>query len=520
MRITTSLAVTITLAHAMSLVAVAQTEGAPTFTDITGTTGVALPDTLTESVAWGDYDNDGDEDLYLTSDGPNNLFRNNGDGTFSDVTGIAGVGATGFSVGTAFGDLDNDGDLDLYVVSFGSGPDVLYRNDGPTGPGGTHVFTDVTMTAGTTDETSSRGVALLDYDHDGLLDVYVNAIGPDILYRNLGNLTFTNVATALGVATEGQGVGAVATDLDGNGWIDLFTGNRSNNLNRLYTNAAATFSDRTVAAGIDKIGLGMGVLSFDYDNDLDFDLYWTTWPGSVMTPTPNALYENQGLSRSARGGLSFVDVAVASGTTDPNGWGISCNAGDVDNDGWQDFFITNGFDASTSPNVLFHNQADGTFDDATASLEGGANFDGRGVAFADFDNDGDVDLVVTGGLADDTRFWRNDTVSGHHWFRVHAVGTTSNRSAIGAHITATTNLRTTVKEVSGGAGRGSFNSLPVELGLGDATELCDVVARWPGGGISTRVGDEMDRAVTISQNTLLAASFESGGLCGWDQPVP
>ncbi len=495
-------------------------EGTLTFTDITATTGVALPGTLTESAAWGDYDNDGDQDLYLTSNGPNNLFRNNGDGTFSDVTGIVGVGDTGFSVGTAFGDLDNDGDLDLYVVSFGTGPDVLYRNDGPSGPGGTYVFTNITMAAGTTDESSSRGVALLDYDHDGLLDIYVNAIGPDILYHNLGSLTFTNVAGMLGVATAGQGVGAVGTDLDGNGWIDLFTGNRSGDPNRLYTNITATFSDVTASAGIDKVGLGMGVLSFDYDNDLDFDLYWTTWPGSSMTPTPNALYENQSAAREAEGALLFVDVAVASGTTDPLGWGISCNAGDVDNDGWEDFFITNGFDASTSDNVLFHNQADGTFADATAMLEGGADFDGRGVAFADFDDDGDVDLVVTGGPSDDTRFWRNDTVNSNHWLTVKTVGTTSNRNGIGARVDVRTNLRSTTKEVSSGAGRGSFNSLPVEMGLGDATELCSIAVRWPGSGTSWRVGGVMDHGVTIVEDTLLVTGFESAGLCGWDVVGP
>ena len=198
------------------------------FTDITTTAGIGLTNQLTESVTWGDYDNDGDPDLYLTSQGANNLFRNDGGGAFTDVTATAGVGNGLFSVGTAFGDMDNDGDLDLYVVNFGSGPDAFYRNDGPTGPGGAYQFTDITVTAGTTIERSSRGMTLVDYDHDGLLDIYVNAIGNDLLYHNQGNLQFEEVAAAVGITgVGGQGVGVVATDVNRDGKIDLFTGNRS-----------------------------------------------------------------------------------------------------------------------------------------------------------------------------------------------------------------------------------------------------------------------------------------------------
>jgi hypothetical protein len=169
------------------------------FTDVTEEVGIALTDQLIESVAWGDYDDDGDQDLYLTGDGPNHLFRNDGDGRFTDVTAAAGVGHSGFSVGTAFGDLDNDGDLDLYVVNFQDGPDVLYRNDGPTGVNGAYKFTDITVSAGTRLERSSRGMAFVDYDRDGLLDIFVMAIGPNILYHNDGGLRFHDVARELGV---------------------------------------------------------------------------------------------------------------------------------------------------------------------------------------------------------------------------------------------------------------------------------------------------------------------------------
>jgi len=454
------------------------------FTDITEEAGVALTDWLTESVAWGDYDNDGDEDLYLTVDGPNHLYRNDGGGRFTDVTETAGVGNQGFSVGTAFGDLDNDGDLDLYVVNFGGGLDVLYRNDGPVGPGGAYRFTDITRVAGTNIERSSRGMAFVDYDRDGLLDIFVMAIGPNILYRNLGGLRFGNLAGSLGVDQDDQGVGVVAVDVDDNGWPDLLTGNRSSNFSNLYLNRGGVFEDVAVEAGTTARGLGMGVAAFDADNDLDFDLYWTSWP-----EVANALYEN-------RGGVLFDNVAAASGTDDPLGWGISCNVGDVDLDGWQDFFVTNGFSDTSGPNVLFRNLGDGAFADITATLGGGA-FDGRGVAFADIDNDGDLDLVVTADMNQPSRLWRNDSPTGHHWLGLRLRGTQSNRSAIGARVVVTTSEGSYVQEVSGGAGRGSQNSLPLEFGLGSATVVEELTIRWPSGIVQTRRNVVVDRYLTI-----------------------
>ena len=463
------------------------------FTDVTETAGVGLSDQLTESAAWGDYDGDGDQDLYLSVNGANKLFRNDGGDLFTDVTDATGVGNTGFSVGTAFGDLDNDGDSELYVVNFQGGLDALYRNDGPVGKDGETVFTDVAFEAGITIDRSSRGMAFVDFDRDGLLDIYVNAIGADILYRNLGGLEFENVASAVGIVNiTGQGVGVVPTDIDDDGWIDLFTGNRSSDPNRLFANEGGSFGDITASAGIDKVGLGMGVLSFDYDNDLDFDLYWTSWP-----VVPNALYRNDGPT-GEQGALVFTDVAAASGTLDATGWGISCNAGDVDNDGWMDFYVTNGFSPKTSANVLFRNTGLGTFEDATAAVGGGA-FDGRGVAFADYDEDGDVDFIVTADASEPNQLWRNDTDNGNHWIAFELVGTDGNLSAIGARIEVDTALGTTVQEVSGGAGRGSFNSLPVEFGLGSADAIDAVRIRWPNGETESLTGLAIDRYHEIVQ---------------------
>jgi len=456
---------------------VVEEPAAVTFTDIAFSTGVGVENLLTESLAWGDYDGDGDQDLFLSRDGPNQLFRNDGGGSFSEVAAVAGVAGNSWSVGSAFGDLDNDGDLDLYVVTFmdGAAFDNLYRNDGPIGAGGETVFSDIAAEAGITFDRSSRGVALFDYDRDGRLDVYVNAIGDDLVYHNLGDLSFAEVAAQIGVTgVGGQGVGVVATDIDNDGWIDLFTGNRSGDPNRLFVNDEGSFVDITTEAGIDKVGLGMGVHSFDYDNDLDLDLYWTSWPAQA-----NELYENLGDE-------TFASVASTSGTLDSAGWGISNNAGDVDNDGFLDMYVTNGFDPATTPNLLLRNAGDGTFEDLSAAV-GGGDFDGRGVAFADYDMDGDLDLVVTAGPFNDAsgaafnEFWRNDTSNDNAWVVLELEGTFSNRSAIGSRVEVQTDLGTTVQEVSGGAGRGSFNSLPLEFGLGAASEIQQVTVRWPSG---------------------------------------
>jgi len=476
------------------------TEAQLVFTDVTEEVGASFTGQLIESVAWGDYDNDGDEDLYLSGDGPNHLLRNDGGGRFTDVTDQARVGNARFSVGTAFGDLDNDGDLDLYVVNFDRGLDVLYRNDGPVGAGGAYRFSDVTVSAGATIERSSRGMAFVDYDRDGLLDIFVLAIGRNILYHNEGGLRFRNVAAELGVDQDDQGVGVVAADIDGNGWPDLYTGNRSGNLSNLYMNRDGVFEDIATAAGITARGLGMGVLAFDADNDLDFDLYWTAWPGDGSV-VRNRLYENLG-------DLEFSNGARASGTDDPTGWGISINAADIDLDGWQDFFVTNGFSDASGPNVLFLNQRNGSFADVTGAIGGGL-FDGRGVAFSDYDNDGDLDLVVTADVGTPTRVWRNDSPTGNHWLGLRLVGTVSNRSAIGARVTVTTSEGSMVQEVSGGAGRGSQNSLPLEFGLGAATVVEELTVRWPSGAVQTLRNVVVDQYLDLTE--AFAATRRSGG---------
>lgn len=446
------------------------------FTDVTVTAGIAFNSEKIESLAWGDYDNDGDEDLFLSIDGVNKLMRNDGNDIFIDVSTAAGFTATAFSTGCAFGDLDNDGDLDLFVVTSSGGgeDDLLYEN---LGAASNYTFQLITSSSsGITDTNSVRGMAFLDYDRDGLLDIYINTNGSDIVYKNLGNLQFQEVSASIGISSaNGTEVGVAPTDINNDGWIDIFTGNRSSVLNKLFLNdGTGNFTDITVSAGIDEVGLGMGVLSFDYDNDLDMDLYWTTWPGAIEPFQTNALYQNQGNN-------TFLNKTVESATLDESGWGISCNAGDIDNDRLEDFFVSNGFSATSTQSILYRNTNGTLFEDITTAVLGNITWDARGVAFADYDNDGDLDICLTGAAGVDTILWRNDTANSNNWVSLKLEGVTCNRSAIGARIEVTANSLTTVKEVSGGVGRGSFNSLPVEFGLGSATTIDNVKIIWPNG---------------------------------------
>lgn len=463
------------------------TEAQIVFTDVTATAGLSFNTETVESIAWGDYDNDGDQDIFLSTNGFNKLMRNEGNDVFTDVSIATGLTHSFPTTGCVFGDFDNDGNLDLFIVSVdGINPDLLYKN---LGSASGFSFQSISgAQSGITDNiTRKRGVSLLDYNRDGLLDIYVNSSANDFLYKNLGSFQFQNVSSSVGINETALEIGVVPTDINNDGWIDIFTGNRSSVSNKLYLNdRTGNFSEISSSAGINATGLGMGVISFDYDNDLDMDLYWTTWPhapGTTPPPPfqPNAFYQNQG-------NLTFLDKTVETGTEDTSGWGISCNVGDIDNDRFEDFFVSNGFDPSSTQSILFRNINGTSFQDITNSVFGDITWDARGVAFADYDNDGDQDVILTGGPGVDTKLWRNDSTNSNNWVTLDLEGVidiakdlNSTINAIGARVEITAGGVTTAKEVSGGAGRGSFNSLPLEFGLGSATSIDNVTVRWPDG---------------------------------------
>jgi hypothetical protein len=433
-------------------------------------------------VAAADYDNDGALDLYVTGYGGNVLYKNRGDGRFEDVTARAGVRAGGFSTGAAWGDYDRDGDVDLFVARY-----VL-------------VDMDRLPTFGEAEFCRFKGV-LVQCGPAGLPGE------SDFLFRNRGDGTFEDVSTHAGVADQARhfGMGAIWTDVDGDGWIDLFVANDTNP-NYLYVNRRdGTFEDVSLLSGAALDGDGrpqgcMGVDSADYDRDGRLDLFVTNF-----SEQPNALYRNLGKG-------SFADEAWTSRTGPASyphvGWGTAMF--DYDNDGWLDLLVANGHvypqidavDLGTKyrqPFVFQRNRADGTFEDAVEA-SGLAELplrSRRGAAFGDLDDDGDLDVVVLN-IGDPPTLLRNRMTTGHRAL-LQLAGRTSNRSAIGARVTVRTGGFTQVSEVAAGESYLSHNDLRVHFGLGANSRMDDVEVRWPDGRVE-RIGPlDAGRMYTIEE---------------------
>ncbi len=498
-----------------------------TFVHTNGASGTRyLPESNGSGAAFFDYDNDGDLDLYLVNSAAfpgfqvetepiNVLYQNNGDGTFTDVTARAGVGDTGYGQGCAAGDYDNDGDQDLYVTNLG--PNVFYQNNGD----GT--FTDVTAKAGVGDRGWGTSCAFADYDHDGDLDLYVvnyldftvethqecRARGypiycgvdvydgvADVLYRNDGQGRFTDVTKPSGVYNpEGKGFGVVWFDYDNDADLDIYVVNDMVR-NFLYRNQGdGTFEDVSLmaGAGYNEEGMpeaGMGTDAGDFNRDGLLDLFVTNYQGET-----NTLYLNEGNG-------FFTDIALASGAGQASwrylGWGTRFF--DHDNDGDLDIFVANGHindnieewdDIGTyaQQNYLFDNTgAEGEspfrFRDISATLL--ADFTreavSRGAAFGDYDNDGDLDILVTN-VAAAPVLLRNDGGNRRNWLGVRVVGTRANRDAIGARVKVVSGSLVQVGEVRSGSGYLCQNDLRLLFGLNQHATVDSVIVRWPGGAL-------------------------------------
>lgn len=435
--------------------------------------------------AWGDYDNDGWLDLYLTdTGGANRLYRNNGDGTFSLSPLSEKVSLPdALSGGATFADFDNDGWQDLYVMNWGE--NVLFRNVLGTS------FVDVTTHAGVGDESNGKTASWGDYNGDGFLDLYLAnwaclpACGrpsegdKDILYQNNGDGTFTDVTNdVLRGSVKGAGFVASFVDYDNDGDLDIYLVNDEflNPIgNVLWRNDGAgcegwCFTNVSAESGADTYVMGMGLATADYDQDGDLDFYFSN--GGPMT-----LLQNQGDG-------TFADVAVSAGVDHPAiGWGAVFL--DYDNDGWQDLYLAV-MEASTSGetavNPLFHNDGDGTFTNLGSAS--GAGDAGRtiGVAYADYDQDGGVDLVI-GNYDEGHKLYRNQAVGLANWVTLKLVGDgeTINRDAVGARVVVRgSNGRLQMQDVINGASLGSGNALELYFGLGEA-HIESVEIRWPDG---------------------------------------
>jgi hypothetical protein len=493
-------------------------------------------------VALFDYDNDGWLDIFLVNGTSLNptvrdrhptsyLFHNNRDGTFKDVTEKAGLTRSGWGQGCCVGDYDNDGNDDLFVSYWGH--NVLYHNNGDGS------FTDVSERAGVAGSGSfwGAGCCFLDYDRDGHLDLfvasYVNfdvnhapkpgqaaycyyndipvpcgpqgfAGGTNTLYRNRGDGTFVDVSEESGIARPrgpaamvfvGQnwqpggsyGMGAVAADFDNDGWPDIYVACDSAP-SLFYRNIGnGTFQEVAVPAGcaLDENGValsGMGVAVADYDGDGWLDIARTNFSEQVTT-----LYRNYGNG-------AFEDASIKAGLgVNRKYLGFGVGFFDFDNDGWKDLFLANGHVYSQiasrrlhvsykEPKVLYRNLGNGRFEDVSSRVGAAIRSEnlGRGCAFGDFDNDGDVDVIVNN-LDGPPTLLRNDGGNKNNWIMIKCIGTRSNRSAIGARVRVTCGTHRQIDEVLSGSGYYSQNDLRLHFGLGRATLADRVEIAWPSG---------------------------------------
>jgi len=520
--------------------------------DVTGDTGIAFVHTdgssgqryIVETVCCGlallDYDGDGDEDIYFLNGAPlkgseakvaptNALYRNDGGWKFTDVTRQVGAGDTGYGLGVCAGDYDNDGDLDLYLNNYG--PNVLYRNNGD----GT--FTDVTQEAGVdAGHEVGAGACFLDMDGDGDLDLYVSNyvdftyeahdvsliwghptyVGPrfyppvpDVLYRNNGDGTFTDVTAASGVAGyNSAGMGTICADYDSDGDTDIIVGSDLRG-NLVYENdGKGRFREVGLIAGLAYDAQGvpqgtMGIECADYDNDGRLDFHMTSYQRQLATLYNNAgdgLFEDV-TRRTNAGAGSYAHVTWGNGVID------------FDNDGDRDIFIACGhlidnvdtFDGTTSyraRNLVLMNNGRGRFEDVSDQCGDGLapKLSSRGAAFGDLDNDGDVDVVVLNSRQRPT-ILRNDSPQANHWLQVRLRGTKTNRDGIGARVTVVAGDLTQIDEVHSGRGYQSDYGKRLCFGLGTRERVDRIEVRWIGGGLDVVRDVRADRLVTITEQT-------------------
>ncbi|MFQ6041090.1 MAG: CRTAC1 family protein, partial [Candidatus Poribacteria bacterium] len=473
-----------------------------TFTDITEDAGVGY-EGKSFSAASFDYNKDGNLDLIIANgDGPNVLYKKNDDGTFDNVAAAAGVDDNNIGKGTwagtsaVFGDYDNDGDLDVYVTIdvMPIDPDailpafnVLYSNNGD----GT--FTDVTQEAGVgANENGSVGAVWADYNNDNYLDLYIVNLGiNNILYKNNGDGTFTDVTAAAGVEggidAASSGLGAVFFDADNDGDQDLYVVNGFGPPCFLYlNNGDGTFKDIAQKAHVEQPGdPNGGVAVGDYDNDGDMDIY------VVNYFMPNVLYQN-------RGDGTFEDVAKEAGV-DFEAPGMSASFADFDNDGYLDIYVVN-----KGPNVLYRNNGDGTFTDITEKAGVKAELGSSVATIGDYNNDGFIDIYVAnsgpaGSKKGEPNIMYRNNGNGNNWLYVNVIREKGHIDAIGSKVKVIAGDLMQTAIVSGGQGIVQ-NSLMLEFGLGDADYVDVVEVTYPDGTVqSLKTPIEPNQTLTVTE---------------------
>jgi len=500
------------------------------------------PETMVAGVALLDYDGDGFLDIYLTNgaaipslqkDSPaywNRLFRNNHDGTFTDVTERAGVAGIGYGMGVAVGDYDNDGHPDIFLANV-TDNQLLHNN-------GDGTFTDFTTKAGLSGailngkKMWSVGAGWFDYNNDGKLDLFVvnycvwevnkdpycsirNGVRaychPDhyaplhnTLYRNNGDGTFTDVSRETGITLPGKGMSVSFADYDGDGFLDAFVANDTTSNFLFHNIGGKRFEEVGVWAGVAYAPDGsplssMGSDFSDVNNDGRPDLWYTAVEHQSF---PLLLQKNKG---------NFVDMTEASelhSTKNMSGWGNGIF--DFDNDGWKDLFVarSNVLDnVSTAvpgrtypePNSVFRNRGDGKFSEVDAGPDLKMPGVHRGVAFGDLDNDGRIDAVVSV-LGGPVKLFHNVSKTGNHWILLKLVGTKSNRMGIGAQVHILTgDGRSQWNQVTTAVGYASSSDSRVHFGLGTNSRIREIEIRWPSGTRQVLRGVAVDRVLTVDE---------------------
>ena len=513
-----------------------------------------LPEDMGSGAGFADIDNDGDLDLYivnipgiyttdpstLSSKSMNVLYRNDGNGRFTDITNHAGVGDIGYGMGCVFADYNGDGFVDLYVTNFGN--NLLYQNNGDS------TFTNVTEVAGVDCPLWSTGACFADYDNDNDLDLYVcnyvdfdlvkfedkkeeslqsgkfvpNALNPtvfesqdNVLYRNNGDGTFTDVTSMSGVAAAGgRSMQAIFSDFDEDYDVDLYVANDTSD-NHVYRNDGnGTFTDVSAESWAADFRGSMGLAAGDYDADGDIDIFISHWIDQEYVIYRNLLKENNISLNASSQGIRFVDESysamLAEVTLKEIGWGTSLF--DYDNDGDLDIFVANGSTFQRldqpevlipQPNQLFRNEGDSTFTDISKSS--GINTlpvrVSRGTTFGDYDNDGDIDIFIVNNYAK-ARLLKNNTIeskNSNNWLKIKLIGVNKNRNAIGTKILLKTSNANQIREIYAGESYMSSNGFITHFGLGKSTKVDSIQVIWTNGKTQSLQDIKINQLIKITQ---------------------
>jgi enediyne biosynthesis protein E4 len=503
-----------------------------TFTDVAAGAGIVhkgfCQSQMTGGTAWFDYDADGDQDLYTTGGlFTNALYRNNANGTFTNVTAAAGLSLPPgtHTQGVMTGDIDNDGYREIFISTWFTQRNYFFRNNGD----GT--FTDISQSSGVCLDTLwTSAAAFEDFNGDGLLDLFAvnyvyqptvtfDSVGTAVgyahrcdansLFLNQGNGSFIDVAPAYALADTGCGLAVVLSDFDSDNDRDVLIANDFGDWitpNVMHENVwPAPFNDISASSSMDLRMYGMGIAAGDYDHDLDPDYY-------ITDIGPSSLMRNNG-------NKTFSDVAAAAGVLNDSvngkaqtGWGAVFL--DYDNDTWLDLAVANGYiqllpslqNATQDPNRLYRNLGNGSFADVSLAAGFADTNAARGMAAADYDQDGDLDLFVNVVRIDTSapefsRLYRNDQNTGHHWVSIALRGTRNNRDAFGSRVMISSGGVRQVQEILSGSSHMSQNESAAHFGLGVTGIIDTILVTWPDGNQQLLLGIPSDSVVRIVEDT-------------------